>query len=110
MARATIFLDRRLRYARTLVAGAALGGLAAGSAVPVEPVAAAALWSAPAVLGACPASGAPLVVFPSDNPTHATGPGAIVWDAAGGVCPGGEEAQVAPIGDGDVPGPPAASR
>jgi hypothetical protein len=82
-------------------------GLAATTASggPVEPAAAAAaaLWSAPAALGTCPASEAPLVVFPSDSPTHATGPGAIVWDAGNG-CPGEAGARVAALGIGDAPG------
>jgi hypothetical protein len=60
-------------------------------------------WSAPAVLGTCPALGPARVVFPSDRPSRATGPGSIVWSAASG-CPGGEGARVAAIGAGDVPG------
>ncbi len=118
MVRATTFLDLGSQYAhplaagaRALTAGALLVGLAATAAVggSVEPAAAAALWSAPAALSTCPASEAPLVVFPSDSPTHATGPGAIVWDATSG-CPGGEGAQVASLGRGDVPGSPVLPR
>jgi hypothetical protein len=61
-------------------------------------------WSAPAPLAPCAsAPGAPRVVFPSDSPSNATGPGAIVW-SAGPRCPGGEGARVAPIGAGDLPG------
>ena len=60
-------------------------------------------WSAPAVLGACPAVGQARVVFPSDSPSQATGPGAIVW-SAGSSCPGGEGARVAAIGADDEPG------
>jgi hypothetical protein len=63
----------------------------------------AARWSPPAAVGACAATGAPHVVFPSDRPDHATGPGAIVW-AASRRCPGGEGARLAAIGAGDVPG------
>jgi hypothetical protein len=63
-------------------------------------------WSAPAVLSPCAAAGAAHVVFPSDSPGHATGVGAVVWDAAPG-CPGGEGARVAAIGAGDQPGAPA---
>ncbi len=37
------------------------------------------------------------MLFPSNEPGHRTGPGAIVWRAAAG-CPGGEGARVAPIG------------
>ncbi|HVM63693.1 MAG TPA: hypothetical protein VMU14_02445, partial [Acidimicrobiales bacterium] len=37
------------------------------------------------------------MLFPSDEPTHGTGPGAIVWRAVGG-CPGGAGAHVAAIG------------
>jgi hypothetical protein len=66
-------------------------------------------WSAPAVLSACPAAFAAHVVFPSDSPTHATGPGAIVWgDSA--HCPDGEGARVAVIAANDAPGPPSLPR
>jgi hypothetical protein len=110
MARATIFLNLGSRYARSLIAVCALlVGLAATDGVPVEPAAAATLWSAPIALSACPASEAPLVVFPSDSPTHATGPGAIVWDAASG-CSGDEDARVTTLGSGDLPDLPALPR
>jgi hypothetical protein len=109
MARAMTFLDLGSRHARTLAVGALLAGLTAAATVggPNNSAAAAtALWSTPAVLGTCPANEAPLVVFPSDSPTHATGPGAIAWDATS-ECPGGEGARVAALAGGDVPGPPA---
>jgi hypothetical protein len=61
-------------------------------------------WSQPAVLSACPPMGAPLVVFPSDSPIHATGAGAVVWEN-GRACPGGDRAHLALIGEGGVPGP-----
>jgi hypothetical protein len=60
-------------------------------------------WSPPAALSACAAGPAAQVVFPSDSPSHATGPGAIVWSASS-ACPGGEGARVAAIGSDDVPG------
>ncbi len=60
-------------------------------------------WSTPAVLSACAPLAPARVVFPSDSPSRATGPGAIVWSAAPS-CPGGEGARVAAIGMGDVPG------
>lgn len=60
-------------------------------------------WSAPANLSGCPAAPSARVVFPSDKPTQATGPGAIVWEASP-ACPDGEGARVAPIGAGDLPG------
>ena len=67
-------------------------------------------WSpAAGPLEACPASGPPRVVFPSNTPRHATGPGAIVWDASRS-CPGGEGARVAAIGAGDAPGIPGIPR
>jgi hypothetical protein len=66
-------------------------------------------WSAPAVLSPCAAQAPARVVFPSDSPSRATGPGAIVWSAAPG-CPGGEGARVAAIGAGDVPGASAVPR
>jgi hypothetical protein len=111
MARATTFLDLGSRWARVLAAGALLAGLAptADVARPADAAAAAALWSAPTVLSACPATEAPLVVFPSDSPTRATGPGAIVWDAASG-CPGELGTRVAPLGGEDVPGSSAVPR
>ncbi len=118
MTRATASLNRGAHLARILTAGARVltGGvlltgpmIAATIGGPVDPAAAAAPWSAPATLGPCPASEAPLVIFPSNSPTHATGPGAIVWDAAN-ECPGGEGTQVAPLVGGDVPGPSTVPR
>jgi hypothetical protein len=66
-------------------------------------------WSAPAVLSACPAVPPARVVFPSDSPSRATGPGAIVW-SAGSSCPGGEGARVAALGADDEPGASAIPR
>jgi hypothetical protein len=66
-------------------------------------------WSPPAVLSACPAASAPRVVFPSDAPDQATGPGAVVWSASA-HCPGGEGARVAPIAAGVQPGAPEIPR
>ncbi len=69
-------------------------------------------WTEPSalsVLSACPATGAPQVVFPSDSPSHATGPGAVVWGASR-ECAGGEGLRVAPIGAGDIPAAAAAPR
>jgi hypothetical protein len=66
-------------------------------------------WSAPAVVSTCAAQGPARVVFPSDSPGRATGPGAIVWSASSG-CPGGEGARAAAIGAGDVPGASAIPR
>ncbi len=66
-------------------------------------------WSTPATLSACPAGEAAHVVFPSDSPDDATGPGAIVWSASAG-CPGGEGARVASIGAGDLPSASAIPR
>src|SRR5262249_28915168 len=42
-------------------------------------------WSRPRAIGAC-AAGGPQVAFPSDSPTTATGPGAIVWASGGANC------------------------
>ena len=79
----------------------ALGALLAlGFAVPAG--AATGAWSPPAVLGSCTANGAPQVLFPSDRPNHATGPGAIVWSTGSG-CVGGAGARVAALGPGDIP-------
>lgn len=59
-------------------------------------------WSAPALLSACSARAQLRVLFPSDSPVSATGPGAIVW-ASGADCPGGEGTRVSALGAGDVP-------
>jgi len=61
------------------------------------------LWSAPASLSRCAAEGPARVVFPSNSPAHATGPGAIVWDGSAG-CPGGAGARVTTVGAGEQPG------
>ena len=76
-----------------------------------EGMTATAKWSAPAILSSCPGTGAPHVVFPSDSPTHGTGPGAIVWSASS-PCPAGAGVLVAAISpeDDDVPGQPALPR
>jgi hypothetical protein len=66
-------------------------------------------WSPPTALSACPATGTPLLAFPSDRPDHATGAGAVLWSASR-TCPGGEGAQVAAIGPGDVPAESAVPR
>ena len=58
-------------------------------------------------MSSCPGR-EPHVVFPSNEPKHATGPGAVVWRAAGD-CPGGAGARVAPIGNFQVSGTPASS-
>jgi hypothetical protein len=106
----TNLLDLGSRRARALATGALLL-MELGASVAATPSSGAtpAAWSQPSVLGTCPASGAPLVVFPSDSPTHATGPGAIVWGATRG-CPGGEKVLVAALGDGDMPGHAATPR
>jgi hypothetical protein len=36
-------------------------------------------WSAPKLLSGCPLAAGPQVAFPSESPSAATGPGAIVW-------------------------------
>jgi hypothetical protein len=46
------------------------------------------------------------VVFPEDSPTHATGPGAIVWSVTA-PCPAGAGVLLAPISSSDLPGQPA---
>jgi hypothetical protein len=84
-------------------AGAVAAGITPWSAPAGAVAASVTPWSAPAALSVCPAQGPAWVVFPSDSPSHATGPGAIVWSAAPG-CPAGEGARVAAIGADDVPG------
>ncbi len=85
-------------FALGVILATIVGGAPAGAAE-------AASWSAPAMLSSCTGDGAPLVIFPSDRPNHATGPGAIVWSAVGN-CAGGEGARVAAIGAGDIPAAP----
>ena len=63
-------------------------------------------WSQPATLSACSASGGPSILFPSDAPRHATGPGAIVWGSAP-RCPGAGGPRISAIAPGgDAPGRP----
>ena len=92
---ARLLIGLRLRWALAAVA------VAAGVSPPAGAMGASG-WSPPATLGGCAAQGAPAVVFPSDGPTHATGPGAIVWSAGPG-CAGGARALVSAIGPQDVP-------
>lgn len=67
-------------------------------------------WSQPVALAPCSAPGVPAVLFPSDEPRHATGPGAIVW-GAGSSCGGGAGARVSAIvPGGDAPGPETPAR
>jgi hypothetical protein len=67
-------------------------------------------WTQPAILSGCPGTGAPHVVFPSDSPTHGTGPGAIVWSASS-PCPFGAGVLVAALSpEDDVPGQPTLPR
>ncbi len=58
-------------------------------------------WTIPSVLSDCGGE-RPQIVFPSEEPTHASGPGAIVWDAAGD-CPGGTGVRLAQVTAGDLP-------
>jgi hypothetical protein len=79
-------------------------GLPAGATgASAEGMAGTSAWSQPATLSSCPGTGTPHVIFPSDSPTHATGPGAIVWSASY-PCPGGAGAHVAVISGADIPG------
>jgi hypothetical protein len=104
----TNLLDLGSRRACALATAVLLTVLGAGvAATPSDATPAA--WSQPAVLGTCLANSAPLVVFPSDSPTHATGSGAIVWGTARG-CPGGEDVLVAALSGADVPGLPTTPR
>jgi len=83
-----------------LLSAASLGAALSGAGVSV---ARAGVWSPPATLSSCPALEAPQVLFPDDSPSHATGPGAILWRAAP-ACAGGEGARLARLGAGDLPG------
>jgi hypothetical protein len=66
-------------------------------------------WSAATTLSACRADGAPHAAFPRDSPTHATGTGAVVWNAPAG-CPGATGTLVSVIGPDDLPGPATPAR
>lgn len=57
--------------------------------------------TAPSTLSDCGGE-RPQVVFPSEEPTHASGPGAIVWDAASD-CTGGAGVRVAQVTAADLP-------
>ncbi len=86
------------------LASLALAGLALACGSPA--LAAPASWSQPAQLSPCAAVAGAQAVFPRDKPTHATGPGAVVWSAAPS-CPQGAGTFVSRIGAGDVPARPA---
>jgi hypothetical protein len=58
-------------------------------------------WTTPSTLSDCGGE-RPQVVFPSKEPTHASGPGAIVWSAASG-CEGRAGARVAQLTAEDLP-------
>ena len=57
-------------------------------------------WSQPLVLDPCAAAGNPGVAFPSDQPAHRTGEGALVW-ARGASCARELGVRVAAIGPAD---------
>lgn len=85
---------------------AALGPCACGSSHPrprARPAAATRLanWSTPGTLSDCGGED-PTVAFPSDEPTHASGPGAVVWRGSA-ACPGGGGVRVAEVASTDVP-------
>jgi hypothetical protein len=67
------------------------------------------MWSAPATLSGCAALDIPQVVFPSDSPSDASGPGAVVWRASPS-CASGEGARLAPLSADDLPGAEAVPR
>jgi hypothetical protein len=95
-----------LRLASLLAVAVTGPGLAVG----ISPAASserAGYWSTPATLSACPTSGAPHVVFPSDSPEHSTGAGAVVWEASAS-CRDGQGVRVAAIGPRGTPGPETA--
>jgi hypothetical protein len=83
-----------------LLSAASLSAALSGAGVSAAD---AGVWSPPATLSSCPALEAPQVLFPDDSPSHATGPGAILWRASA-ACAGGEGARLARLGTGDVPG------
>jgi hypothetical protein len=80
------------------------------ASTPARASASAAAWSPPATLSPCPAAGPAHATFPRDKPTHATGPGAVVWAAAPHACPGGAGTFIAQIGAGDTPDTPSYAR
>jgi hypothetical protein len=78
-------------------------------ALPTAQAAGAVKWTQPAILDGCPGTGSPYVVFPSDKPTHGTGPGAIVWSDSS-PCPGGAGVRVATVSRQDTAGQPTRPR
>ena len=95
---------------KPLVLGCAAAFLLLPASANAEGTSTGGKWSQPAILSACPGTGAPHVVFPEDSPTHGTGPGAIVWSVTA-PCPAGAGVLVAPIISAtDLPGQPAAPR
>ncbi len=67
-------------------------------------------WSQPAALSSCSAAGTPAILFPSDSPRQATGPGAIVWGSAS-RCPGGGGPRLSAVVPGaDAPSPSSIPR
>jgi len=88
-----------LRLPWLLAAATAL--VACGASPSQETPAGAAGWTLPGTLSDCGGS-EPHVVFPSEEPTRASGPGAVVWNAAA-ACSGGEGAHVAPVTSLDLP-------
>jgi hypothetical protein len=89
--------------------GQAAQGQAARGRAASAPASSASAWSAPTTLSPCAGVGAPRAAFPRDSPTHATGPGAVVWSASR-ACRGGAGTLVARVGPGDVPERPTYAR
>jgi hypothetical protein len=91
--------------------GAQTAGAEGAQTAGAEGVMAVGKWTQPAILSSCPGTGTPHVVFPSDSPTHGTGPGAIVWSTSS-PCPAGAGVLVAAISpeDDDIPGQAAPPR
>lgn len=105
--RAVRLTERRLGARAAALAGAALlaacGSAHAGRARSGARARAAlaGVWESPATLSAC-GGGQPRILFPTKEPDHPSGPGAILWNA-GSSCAEGAGARIQRLGGGPAP-------
>lgn len=94
--------SRALLTAALLCTGAcALSSVARGAQPASSPIASG--WTPASALSECGGE-RPTVVFPFKEPPHASGPGAVVWNAAGS-CSGGAGVRLAQLSEDDAPRP-----
>jgi len=89
-----VYTRRARRIALETVATLLAGGLLAMAPAGVQSEGGP--WSPPALVSPCSSIGAPTIPFPSDRPTHGTGPGAVVWGASA-ACAGGAGVRISAI-------------